>query len=456
MIFQDSVIVCALTQIIIIITLSAKGTQFQGVRTHCSGFLSHTAIHSPSRDDIKRTLSHSIEMCAKEDHVCIPRYTILNTTIPSPTLPWEIIEIIIDEIANPPNWPRDGPFNILFCREFLLNCCMSCRRLLSFARPILYRNVQFNPESVRFKMRSFLETLKNSPHLRELTVSITIPGGSNSNSVTEPFTHFFLRGPVLLPRLKTVTLAHIPALNPSLMAARGAFKHVLQLSIDDTQFHSLLDIRRIVESFFPNVTSLSLRECSVKSGYTSICRSNPRLTSISLSDLHFHSGSSPLPHVLYKWVSSTKTCTHSTLQCLTGPDVFIWLLLPSIGPHLLELHLNNLDYHHFIEAAWLSFGVDTLPILQILRVRLNSRAYSVPWFCKAILRSEPSPTLRCIKLDISANLKDRDFGMIDDTLVNPFLSNVVCIEVHPEFVSSFPKLEKKGVIKGNVDFSLVL
>ncbi|KAI0781822.1 hypothetical protein C8Q75DRAFT_569330 [Abortiporus biennis] len=363
-------------------------------------------------------------------HLHTPRLTVPDATRRSPRLPPEIMTLVIENIS-----PKVYQGRITLLRIALWCCCFTCHDLLPISRQCLYEKIQFSRLMRPSKLKLFFTTLERMPHLRGLTHTIEIVK-------KEAFTRFLLRRMDLLPQLQTVTLWGIPILNPSLLATRRPFTSVTELKIFDTTFCSLVDLRRLIESFFPNVKYLTLRGVSFMSPWHSQfsgTSANDRLRSMSLLELHCPQKSGvvlPIP----KWVSSTQTI--SSLRRFVGPLSCFNAL--SSCRKCVEIEISEIDT--FDEEC--SFGAESLPVLQSLQVSLP-KEQEVSWYCRTMRMCQPSPTLSCIKLSLDSYFKDHCYLLIDNTLTRLSFSNVKHVEVNPAHIGRFPKLMQKGMLKGN-------
>ncbi|KAI0789344.1 hypothetical protein C8Q75DRAFT_155629 [Abortiporus biennis] len=383
-----------------------------------------------------------------------------NSLVPptSPRLPLELCDYILDHLGSDKQYSFKD-------RQALIKCCLTCRAWLSRSRRHLYLKIQVDFSDLNYsKMKSFFSALENTPYLRGLTMEISF-----EQSSVETYHLFLIKGQKLLPNLRKVRFEHTPLLHHRLTSIRRPVRNITSLEIIATIFTSLLDFRRIIESFFPNVTYLSFTSSKFNSLHISnyptslpVCR---RLNAISLSSLHVALYSPlELSVPILKWLSRTQTM--STLRS-------IWLenqhlsVLSTIGHCVEDLvvywssvlkdngendprHALVWEHNHNLAP----FGSEILPQLKRLLVNFTwIHDSSVSSFCDMLMLQQPSSQLRCIQL-ASSNppyITDAACSMLDDTISHPNFSNVTSVEVQEEFWGRFPKVEKKGVVLGRLN-----
>ncbi|KAI0783288.1 hypothetical protein C8Q75DRAFT_473800 [Abortiporus biennis] len=240
----------------------------------------------------------------------------------SPRLPLELLKLVIDNL-----WGWDDTAT-------LANCCLTCHEFLRWSHDYLYEHVAF---SEREQIKSFFDSLSRFPYLRRLTTNLHL-------SKVEACTEFLLHGLPLLPNLQSVTLRNLHSpLHPSLTSIGHPFHSVRILEFFSCTFQSVLDLRRLIDSFFPNVTYLALYSVTINSSHLSLPPIRPQKKPLSLSHLQSYF----LADVVVRWLSWAQT--PNTLNSLSIRASDLAKMLPSFCRRLQllkvawDMHENDLD-----------------------------------------------------------------------------------------------------------------
>ncbi|KAI0793472.1 hypothetical protein C8Q75DRAFT_563697 [Abortiporus biennis] len=353
-----------------------------------------------------------------------PRFTVPNPRLRSPQLPPEICLSILDFVGDRGDSSRQLIFYI---------CSLTCRAFFHRSRRYLYETIRFY-DSDRFQ--SFLKSITQWVHLRELTTEIEF----NQHNVKD-YHQLFLRGPKLLPNLQLLSLTHMPLLHPSIVNIRRPFRSVTSLSIQNSSFSSILDIRRLIDSHFPRLSSLELRELELHSLFVILPKPWPR-KALSLSKLEM----SFLPdnHIgpVQQWLLSTPTLT--SIHSLNIPAEQSYVeMLAYVGQHLQTLILCWTWKYETSEKISLQPGL--LPILKTLVIVAGDQ-WEIPNFCSAFAGHRFSSTLSCIRIWIMvrAPAGGKEYDLLDDTLA--VLPSRIRIEIGSHYWSYLPKRKSKGVL----------
>ncbi|KAI0784325.1 hypothetical protein C8Q75DRAFT_736201 [Abortiporus biennis] len=236
----------------------------------------------------------------------LPPFVIPNPSLRSPRLPLELLKLIVENL--------DG--TIEEERETLWCLCLTNQDLSFYSRPILYRDIEFDLEEDSWRLKLLLQVLEKRKYLRTMVLDLTFcrdttasvytpnltdhtelnPGPTSTTVTTtttgsqpntyefqwktlqgvKVFHQLFLRGPTLLPNLQKLCLSDIPQLHPSITSLRRfPFFKVRELVIWDTQFTSLLDLRRLMENIFPDILHLSLNHVDFQFSHVSFYPPTP-------------------------------------------------------------------------------------------------------------------------------------------------------------------------------------
>ncbi|KAI0789534.1 hypothetical protein C8Q75DRAFT_766072 [Abortiporus biennis] len=309
----------------------------------------------------------------------------------SPRLPLEICELVINSIGG-----ESGRYP-----EVLANLCLTCQVFLHYSHKHLYKILIFIEHK---RIQLFFKSLSRWPHLRRLTTDIQL-GISDSVKV---YTEFFLHGrQALLPNLESLSIIKMPLLHPSLFSIRRPFHSVSTLKVEYCTFTSVLDLRRLIDSFFPHIHHLSLEgNVSFKSSYVNLPQRSSRepllLQKFTLGTSVYTPTERVDPNpVILDWLKWTSTPTSLLfLRILAG---HFFDMIPSFGRHIQFLNIMfNEDSRVTVEDKIdkISFGADVLPSLETLVVVLpdSGRSNTVRTFCKSLSRTSPSSTLSCVRV----------------------------------------------------------
>ncbi|KAI0784821.1 hypothetical protein C8Q75DRAFT_777715 [Abortiporus biennis] len=245
-------------------------------------------------------------------------------------IPVEVCELILDY------------FHPIFFQEriALLRCCLTCRSWVPRVRRNLYQEVKFMTVVESKNVKAFLYSLKSNMHLRGLTLKIIFSSVGNAEKlipVGAAHHTLLLRGQAVLPNLQEIVLDYIPPLNPSLACISRPFRNVSKLSIQYTSFATLLDLRRIINNFFPNLQQLILDNSRFTSQSLQVIPPSSKATGTSLTTLNLIiNGDQFAP--LRSWLPSTNTRT--TLKILNLRIGGGYVDLFTVQPLLLDCGSN--------------------------------------------------------------------------------------------------------------------
>ncbi|KAL4243360.1 hypothetical protein ABKN59_011322 [Abortiporus biennis] len=375
----------------------------------------------------------------------------------SPRLPPEIFSIVLDTLASISN--DDS--------ATLVNCCLTCQTFLRFTRHHLYQRVVLGKHK---EIQCFFKSISRGHHyLRGLTTDIQLDSGD-----AKMYHDFFLHGQTLLSNLQSIGLSYMPLLNPSLISIPRPFRSVKTLRIDHCKFSSVLDLRRIITSFFPNLDHLEIRQ-DISFQFSSITlpqivsvsrRKSPSLSTLEMSLMMgghaTHNGGDDgdggFRHAIHKWLLWTESPT--TVRFLRIQAVDLNKMLPSFGQylHLLSVNWWNSPKGEEIDGG-ISFGVDILPNLTTL-VMILWKKEDIKTCCHLLSRSgfwsSPTPQLSCIRLWLATFGEWEDtFRELDGVLLQIVSSlprlggchlNPVCVEIESRYWEELPTLKSKGML----------
>ncbi|KAI0781827.1 hypothetical protein C8Q75DRAFT_570095 [Abortiporus biennis] len=351
----------------------------------------------------------------------------------SPILPWELMEEILDFLGGmllPLGFTLSTHVSV---RRALISCCLVCRDLLPRSRAHLYKG--FYDRSTKI-IRSFLNSLQRWPHLRGYTEKFYMdldPSVENAGI----YTQLFMYGAICLPAINSIKLTSIPLLNPSLLAIRRPFHSVRKLTVVGTHFYSLVDFRKLVESFFPNIRTLLWRKNIFLSSHI-LLGSSKRAPSIQCLLLE----GTAYNRTLMKWLVSINTSLSTVSadsDCLSSIISVQWMSLQN-------LHMSNgFAYYH---RLGISLDSKILPNLCHLEVKLYEWEDG-PAFHESMENHHPSSTLGRIFLNLNLHEVARYFEMIDKLLTEPSFSHLRYLVVHPNVFGDFPLLKKKGMLRSD-------
>ncbi|KAI0783189.1 hypothetical protein C8Q75DRAFT_468801 [Abortiporus biennis] len=378
--------------------------------------------------------------------------TVSTRSPDSPRLPWEICDQIIDELSPTAlatrthgNWSDD----VLIAT--LLSCALTCQAWVPRTRYHLYRSVQLllhlqkrmgpngQHSQVDITIKCFFATLDMSPHLRSLIFEMSIfwPGYSALGDVILADVYYSLlkRGPILLPNLRTLIFnVPLPPLHPSFLCIRHPFRRVHSLSFnEDMKIGSMLDLRRFLDSFFPNITSFHSLNISFQTPYFNLPFS-PKIHVRAPSIVRISTNG--IPSNFTKWLSSTRTVTSLRELRINSHD------LPFLGP--LGQSIENLwvNMFHLKEATDIDLGAAVFPVLRHLTIRLWDA--EIIDLCSAFSRSPPSSRLsliRILKLTQTDNC-----ALLDDTIATQPFASLKELQIHEYYKECFPKVKAMGIL----------
>ncbi|KAI0783286.1 hypothetical protein C8Q75DRAFT_473719 [Abortiporus biennis] len=235
---------------------------------------------------------------------------------------------------------------------------------------------------------------------------------------------------------------HSP-LHPSLASANFGrpFHLVTRLEVFSCSFGSVLDIRRLMDSFFPYVIDLMMRGVRIRSSHVLLPPKLAQKKQPSLSSLSVLTNDVPL--AIPQWLSWS--LTQNSLDSLSIYATDLPKMLSSFGRYLRHLNLQwNMREDKMNEN--LSFSADVLPALQTLNIAALYHPPLVRAFCRVVSRSSLSSSLSCIQIEclpIKSNQQACNV-LLDDTLAQ--LHDHVQIEILKKYSRSLLKLKSKGVL----------
>ncbi|KAI0788698.1 hypothetical protein C8Q75DRAFT_185533 [Abortiporus biennis] len=377
-------------------------------------------------DDIPRSVTAVVEGLLQRNHKWIHMELNSQWRVESrrrsPRLPLELWKLVIDNLHG-------------FCkRETLVNCCLTCHEFLHWSRNRLYAQVKFTTHS-RAIIQSFFRSLSQYPYLRPLVAEVKF---IDNKTCTKTFTEFFLHGPPLLPNLQSVTIGYMNSpLHPSLtlVCNRHPFYSATRLELYSCTFGSVLDFRRLIDSFFPYATHLIMTTVRMCSSHVLLPPKLAQKKRLSLSKLQV---TYDVPPGVCQWLSSSQT--PDSLKSLYIQASDLPKMLPSLGRHLQLLRVYWNMYEDKLDES-LSFGADVLPVLQTLVIDTLSQSTQVRTFCRVFSRSGLASSLRYIQI---RDVVKVSLVLLDDTLAK--LDDHVQIAVERARWEFLPKLKSKGVL----------
>ncbi|KAL4244028.1 hypothetical protein ABKN59_010302 [Abortiporus biennis] len=338
-----------------------------------------------------------------QHHILIQMNVTLRNNDLSPILPWELMEEILDFLGGmllPLGFTLSTHVSV---RRALISCCLVCRDLLPRSRAHLYKG--FYDRSTKI-IRSFLNSLQRWPHLPGYTEKFYMdldPSVENAGI----YTQLFIR----------------------------PFHSVRKLTVVGTHFYSLVDFRKLVESFFPNIRTLLWRKNIFLSSHI-LLGSSKRAPSIQCLLLE----GTAYNRTLMKWLVSINTSLSTVSadsDCLSSIISVQWMSLQN-------LHMSNgFAYYH---RLGISLDSKILPNLRHLEVKLYEWEDG-PAFHESMENHHPSSTLGHIFFNLNLHEVARYFEMIDKLLTEPSFSHLQYLVVHPNVFGDFPLLKKKGMLR---------
>ncbi|KAI0793529.1 hypothetical protein C8Q75DRAFT_567260 [Abortiporus biennis] len=357
-------------------------------------------------------------------------YEVYETYAPpswrSPQLPWEILRLVLDELERCTWLPKPSKATVLS------SCCLACHAFLYQCRPRLYRDVILRCDSM---VHSFLDAITQNSHLQGLTIHITL-----ATSGVKAYHRLLLYGKTILPKQKSLKLLHMPVLNSQLISHRCllAFPSLTRLDLWHCTFSLVLDLRCLIYTFFPKLSSLIVYSLQLTSSYVTLPHKWPRKM-VSLSNLEIYGSGEFEP--VRRWLCSTppQTSIH-TLHI----DCYHLKMPQSFGQNIQELYIfwNVGDIG---QDSTNSLGPGVLPILKVLRVAFKHHSH-LPDFCAMFSRCIPSSTLACIQIHpfSFSNMSIDLYSPLDDTFA--ILPPHTRVEIDVEIWKSLPKLKEMGML----------
>ncbi|KAL4245887.1 hypothetical protein ABKN59_009192 [Abortiporus biennis] len=241
-----------------------------------------------------------------------------------------------------------------------------------------------------------------------------------------------MRGPLLLPQLRNLEIHSIPPIHHSLLLIRRPFQQLTTLKVDNIHFSSLLDFQRLLDKFFPHVTSLILDEVQFMSAHSSrfaFSRKNlPHSDMPSIVHLEL-----PESADIVRWILLTKP-TFSLRNVATHAEHLP--LFESCGKNIEDLDVCYYDVPDVDDN--ISIGSHIFPSLK--RLTLCLEPSDVPSFRTILLRHPPSSCLTGIRFHFPNIQKShRHCSLFDETLVHTSLSNLQEVKVSSKHSECFPK-----------------
>ncbi|KAI0796845.1 hypothetical protein C8Q75DRAFT_213956 [Abortiporus biennis] len=344
----------------------------------------------------------------------------IESRVRSPRLPPEICGLVIEHLFDD--------------ARTLLNCCLTCHEFLHCSRQYLYMtDISLTKHQ---KIKSFFESLSKLPNMRPLTIHIEL-----SSCHIKTYTEFLLHGQPLLSNLQSVHLQgmHSSSLHPSLVSIRRPFCSVTMLEFNRCTFGSVLDLRRLICNFFPNVTHLTFGDISIDSYHISLPNLAQRKP-LSLSELTFLN---EVPAVIPQWLLWTKM--PNTLQSLSINTLDLPKMFPSCSRHLQFLRVYWITNQNELDQN-VSFGADVLPTLQTLVISSLDCISDFRAFHDVLSRSTISSSLSCIQIQYlpsSHQMEEQSWRVLDDTLVQ--LPDHVQIKLEDKYWQFLPQLQSKAM-----------
>ncbi|KAI0789341.1 hypothetical protein C8Q75DRAFT_155499 [Abortiporus biennis] len=383
----------------------------------------------------KEWMKNMERVCDVYETKFIRRFTMPNRKLRFSRLPRELFLLVIDEIDKDNTWPDMWNRNTIA----LYHCCLTCRAFFNHSQRYLYRYTVFHRNSM---LKSFLGSLAQNPQLRGLTTELML-----WTSETDAYIQFFMNGQRLLPKLQSVTLATCPVLHPTLLGSIWrSFPTVTSLALRSCNFFSVQDFRRLIENFFPKLSSLEVTNVDLLSTYSIPPNTRPK-KAVSLSHLELSDVSGA--NIIQQWLSSTATQTslhRLTLQCryLTT--------LQSFGQDIHDLRIHWSDEYReemiYIDDSTISFGPHVLPKLKWLYFDVTSET-QIFRFCAVISRFHPSPTFTSIEIRPAPNryleISSEAYLHLDNTLAI-ILPSHTRVRMDIEHWENLPTLKKKGML----------
>ncbi|KAI0789532.1 hypothetical protein C8Q75DRAFT_166315 [Abortiporus biennis] len=357
-----------------------------------------------------------------------PRFTVPNPEFRSPRLPLEICMLLMGHIDTESDYffrrMNDG-------LKTLCSCCLLCHALLDESHRFLYQDVNLYSHS---EVESFLGTIGGNADLQRLSTRLFL-----FTSDVEAYHQLLLRGQALLPKLDSLELSEMPVLNPRLLSQPRPFPSVTVLHLSDCRFASVLDIRRLIDNFFPNLSQLYVEDLELTSSYVTLPKKWPRKV-VSLSSLDLYTTAISCTTPLGRWLSSTPTKTSIRSLWIRTSDM---RMLLSCGQNIEDLALYDGGSYDKNEAV--SLGSHLLPNLKSLEVSFRDDD-GILDFCALFARCHPSPTLRHIRLRFPLALVSSSdaFSQLDDTF--SVLPHTQVSIGNDRYAHQFPKLREKRML----------
>ncbi|KAI0789350.1 hypothetical protein C8Q75DRAFT_765179 [Abortiporus biennis] len=193
-------------------------------------------------------------------------------------------------------------------RNMLVNCCLTCKSWLPYARWCLYSLVVI-AEFQKPSCLLLINSLRRSSFLANLVLRLesTFPplkGDSNAGAY-----HTVLQQvATLMRRLQELTLRGLPQLHPSTIPLLSSlrFQTVTILKLVDTTFHSFQAFRQFI-SAFPQLDVLILKQVDWLSQFvgTSLRSSNPKKNTLALSSFELWVKSELIVDIITRWIFTT-------------------------------------------------------------------------------------------------------------------------------------------------------
>ncbi|KAI0793521.1 hypothetical protein C8Q75DRAFT_804330 [Abortiporus biennis] len=285
-----------------------------------------------------------------------PRSTVPNPNLPSPRLPWEICLHVVDYISDYKGKDERDRSD----KEMLWSCCLTCRTFVGPGRRYLYKYVELDSYWI---LKSFIDIIKRNSHLQRLTTHLDL-----MTYEVEAYHYLFLHHQAL-SNLAKLTLHKMPMLNPRLLLdQRHPFHSVTDLDLSDCGFSSVLDLRRMIGNFFPNLSYLSLSNLLLGSSHVNLPNKWPRNV-ISLSELNIASILGDYGPIT-EWLASTPSQT-SICNLHISPNQTRMLLSFGQGIEELEITSMSIAGEYDLDQA-ISLGPHLLPQLKTLHVYFRS------------------------------------------------------------------------------------
>ncbi|KAL4242728.1 hypothetical protein ABKN59_011750 [Abortiporus biennis] len=381
--------------------------------------------------------------------VTTPRFTVPNPCLPSPRLPLEIFNLMLDagdDLSSPDSdtW-----------KDTLSRCCLTCHALLPFSRRSLCGNLIFQ-DAKRFNY--FLDGLAQWSHLQPNVRSIWLCLSDDT-----AFMQLLLRGSDILPNLHSLRLQSTPGeLSQSLLDdVSHPFENISSLRFQSARFSSVMDLRKLTENFFPHITLLQLNQVFISSPHyiaptMPLKKESLQKLALSTLDLRWISEF----RIFDKWFCSSHGLLISSLRNLRISAKYLDLL-PHYGEFLQVLVIDWADLHDQTNdqsCRNMSLDSNILPSLQTLQLEGFGRGgiHSIPTCYNLLLQTKnPSSSLTCIQFLLDGFSYIGSFDLLD-TLLSSGNSrfgrnwNLRRVEVQDEdYMGHFPKVHEKGLLFEN-------